>query len=109
MAIATVAITGKVVKPNGQPADGGTLRVTLSDSGTVDDTGTEQVIGGTFETPIMGDGTVSFSIVPNSGTGSITPAGTTYTAVFETSDSEIWTKTWSVAAAPASQDIGDLS
>lgn len=108
MAIATVSVTGKVVKPNGSGVDGGQISITLSTNGTVDDAGTQQVIGGTFVVNIGSDGTVSFSIVPNSGTGSITPAGTTYKAVFEAGDGDRWTKTWSVAASPGSQDIGDL-
>ena len=108
MAIATVTITGKVVRPDGAGVSGGNIAVTLSENGTVDDAGVEQVIGGTFNVVIATDGSVNFEIVPNSGTGSITPAGTSYTAVFETPGREGFTKIWTIAAAPAGQDIGDL-
>jgi len=108
MAIATVTITGKVVRPDGAGVSGGNISVKLSQNATVADGAVEQVIGGTFDVVIAIDGSVNFVIVPNSGTGSITPAGTTYTAVFEDPGREGFTKVWDISAAPASQDIGDL-
>ncbi len=106
--IATVTISGKVVRPNGQGVDGGSITIELSESGTVDDSGTEQVVGGSFIEKIATNGDVNFTIIPNSGTGSISPPGTTYLAVIEDSDGRRWSKVWSIAASPSSQDIGDL-
>lgn len=110
MAPALVAITGKVLGPDGVGIPGGEIRATLQPpGGSVVDGSVDQVVsGGPLLIPIASDGAVAFNIIPNSGTGSITPAGSTYRAVFQSNDGRTWEKSWSVPASPASADIGDL-
>jgi len=109
MAPATVTIGGKVVGPNGIGIPGGEIKITLQPpGGSADDGGTEQVIGSELVVTIASDGTVAFSLIPNNGAGSITPAGSKYRARYRSNDGRQWSKLWDVAASPGSQDIGDL-
>lgn len=110
MAPALVTIAGKVLGPDGNGIPGGEIRVSLTPpGGSVDDGGTDQVVsGGDLVVPIGSDGSVSFTIIPNTGTGSILPAGSSYRARFRSNDGRTWEDSWTIDVAPSSQDIGDL-
>jgi hypothetical protein len=105
MAIAVVNIIGSVVKPDGGGSQGGTITITLGTTGHADDGVNEVVVSGSFDAIIDEDGSVDFNIIANS---LITPSGS-YSAKFKLNDGSEFTKTWTVAAAPSTQDIGDLS
>lgn len=103
MAVSVVAIIGKVIMPNGSGMPGGTIDVVLDRPFSAADGSVSQVIGGSFQVVVATDGTVSFNIVPNSGTG------TSYTATFRTPDGTTWSDVWgSISASPSTQEIGDL-
>ncbi len=108
MAVATVTIDGKVVKPDGVGAGGGSIQVALSEYGTVDDAGTEQVVAPSKTYVIGADGTVGFEIIPNANIN--TASGTSfYRVTYRTGDGDLWTEIWQVATTPDPQNIGNVT
>lgn len=105
MAPTTVNVTGKVFDPSGAVQSGGRIEVTLQVDGSVEDGGTSHRVGGKFTVVIGSDGTVDFDIIPNDA---ITPDTTTYNVKYYRPDGTFWTDSWTVAASPSSQEIGDL-
>jgi hypothetical protein len=103
MAITTVTISGKVVKPDGSAQEGGIIKISPQSSGTVDDAGTEQQVGGEFIATIGTDGSVNFEIIPS---GEYTGGSIDYNARFELPDGSEFTKVWTVPGTDT--DIGDL-
>ncbi len=107
MAITTITISGKVVKPNATAAPGGRIDVILAQgSGTVDDGGVEQVVSPSFTAIIGAAGDVSFEIIP---TDIITvPEGgaASYLATYHV-DGETWREEWAPTGV-SNLDIGDL-
>lgn len=108
MAVNTITIDGKVVKPDGSGADRGEIRVTLSEFGTVDDAGTEQVVSKVKKYDIASNGDVNFEIIPNADIN--TASGTSfYRVTFKLHDGDTWTEIWQVATSPTTQNIGDVT
>jgi hypothetical protein len=107
MAIPQVAITGKVLTPDGVGATGGTITAALSFPGTVrDSTGNvDQRVGGTQKFAIGIDGSVTgLTLVPNDA---ITPAGSFYVVTYELANGLRWTEFWQlVTGTPL--EIGDV-
>ncbi len=104
MAVDQAAVTGKVLDPMGNAVPYAKIEVQLSAAGSVDDAGSSHVTGGKFTVRSDASGDVSFNIVPND---SITPAGTVYTAKYQTPAGSRWQKTWTITGTSA-KDIGDL-
>jgi hypothetical protein len=99
----TVNVTGKVLLPDGTGAPGGTIQLRLSQPGTTDDAGSEQVVATLQEFTIASDGSVNFNAVPNDA---INPAGTFYHVTYTLSTGEVATESWQLASSPATIDIG---
>jgi hypothetical protein len=107
MAILTKNIVGKIVAPDGTGWAGGSLYISLNVSGTVDDAGTEQVIGGTKVYIIQEDGTVNFDLVPND---IITPADCVYVVRYFAPNGDRIAEYWRVLSTDSSPlDIGDIT
>jgi hypothetical protein len=107
MAISTKTINGKVVTPDGVGWAGGSIYYSLNVDGTVDDAGTEQVVGATKVTIIQQDGTVDFDLIPNDN---ITPADTVYVVRFFAPDGSRMTQLWRVLSTdPSTINIGDVT
>jgi hypothetical protein len=107
MAILTKNIVGKIVTPDGIGWAGGSLYISLNVNCTVDDAGTEQVIGGTKVYIIQEDGSVDFNLVPND---IMTPADSVYIVRYFAPDGSRIVEHWRVLAADSSPlDIGDVT
>jgi hypothetical protein len=104
MAINTITITGKIIKANGTPVEGGSIIVTPQSSGEVDDGGVKQVVGGSFTVPISADGSVNFEIIPSA---EYIGDSINYTAEFTIPDGAKFTREWNDVPG-TDQDIGDL-
>ncbi len=111
MALPTVAITGKVLCPDGTPPSAGTITVALSPQGSALDGATSQRVGVPVVFVLGADGSVPLAmrLVPNDV---ITPAGTVYQArisvISSTGSPSSWVERWQLASAPASIDIGAI-
>lgn len=107
-AVETTTVQGKVYLPGGSVATGGTIRATLSDSGSADDGGTSQRVAGRVDGTIGADGTVTLALVPNDV---ITPTGTYYNVSFRVTGPEraSWTEKWSVTTSPDPVDVGAIT
>ena len=107
MAIVKTTITGKVLTPDGSAPTSGTIKFYLSDAGTADDAGEEQVVSPYAEATLQADGSLpaSFGLVPNDR---ITPTGTTYRVEYrvkEGSNTSTWSEDWQVAYSATAVDI----
>jgi hypothetical protein len=106
MAVDTIEISGTLYKPNGVAARGGSIKIELSNPGTVLDTlGNRQKVNGITNVAIASNGGVSFDLVPNAN---ISPPNTFYVATIETPDGEKWKDYWQLAAAPGTLNFGDI-
>lgn len=106
MAINNTRITGSVVLPSGTPPVGGRIKCRLSLIGTVADGAAHQVILGQQVFTIGSDGTVDFTLVPNS---EITPAGSCYVLEFDVPGCETFIEKVTVPTSPDPCGIGDLT
>ena len=107
MAITTITISGKIIKPDSTGAPGGKIHVSLaSRTGTVDDAGTEQVVSPSFNVVIADDGNVNFSIIPTDII-TVESGAASYVAVYTINDDESWTQIWQPTGV-SNIDIGDL-
>lgn len=106
MAVTLVAVSGKVLLPDGTGTPGGTLVITLSKEGSVEDAGTgTQRVAAVKTVTIGSDGSVSFNVVPND---TITPSGTIYRADYKLPSGVSWSEYWDIASSPSSLEIGDI-
>ncbi|MDH3834762.1 MAG: hypothetical protein OES34_11495 [Nitrosopumilus sp.] len=103
MAITTIVVSGKIVKPDGTAQVGGKIQITPVTSGTVDDAGTEQQVSGALIVDIGQDGSVNFNIIPSA---EYTGGSIDYNAKFILPDGSVFTKVWTVPGTAT--DIGDL-
>lgn len=105
MAVTRSRITGKILTPEGVGVAGGTIRITLSESGSTEDGGTgTQRVGGTYTATIASDGSVDFYLVPNDV---ITPSGTTYLAEYVLRNGAHYQENWNLTTGD--KEIGDIT
>lgn len=65
MAVSTIIVQGKVLTPDGNGFAGGKLEIRITSPGAVDDSGTDQIVGGRFVVVVEADGSVNFELIPN--------------------------------------------
>jgi hypothetical protein len=109
MALPLVAITGKVVLPDGTAVIGGSIALELSTSGSAVDATVSDRIGGRAVETIASDGTVSFNIIPNDAITN--PINTSYRVTFfatTTNGQSRWVELWQVTSSPQTQNIGSV-
>lgn len=109
-AVPTVAITGKVLTPDGSGVRSGTITCRLTTPGSALDGTTLQRVASEVTTTLAATtGAVSFSLVPNDA---ITPTGSRYTctyrAVVNNGRAVQWAEQWQLTSYPTSQAIGSL-
>lgn len=107
-AVPTVAITGKVLTPDGSGVRSGTITCRLTTPGSALDGTTLQRVASEVTTTLAATtGAVSFSLVPNDA---ITPTGSRYTctyrAVANNGRSVQWAEQWQLASTPNPLPIG---
>jgi hypothetical protein len=107
MAVPTKTISGKIYYPDATPWVGGTIYHRLNVPGTIDDSGTEQQLGGTKIVIVGQDGSVSFPLVPNNV---VTPADTVHIIKMISPAGDVIVQHWRVLTTdPATIDIGDVT
>lgn len=111
----TVTITGSVRDPSGAGVTSGRITCKLSQPGSVLDGATSVRVAAQTTITLTAGGTLpaTAKLVPNSGAGSITPAGTAYLCTFVVVlasglTAPPWTEAWDISSSPATIDIGAI-
>lgn len=104
MPLETTRVNGKVHLPTG-PAPGGEILIRLSEPGSVSDGTQTHTIVGQAVALIEPDGSVDFTLVPNSV---IAPAGTHYVVEYVFLGGTRKTEKWNVGTTPDPIAIGDI-
>jgi hypothetical protein len=109
MPIATIAITGGVLAPDGTGVSGGKIEIYLMPpGGHADDGGTEQVIAPRKTVIIEDDGSVDFDLIGNDLITAPSGGATYYKAVYHVGDIQ-WTQYWDIDSTGGAIDIGEIT
>lgn len=111
MAVPTINVVGKVVRPDGVGLAGGDLLVKLIHPGHADDGGTEVVVGaGPRKYVIEVDGSVDFDLIPTDIITSHDGGSSVYKVTFRQTDGNFWVQFWVLLASGDNPiDIGDIT
>lgn len=108
-AVPTVAITGKVLAPDGGAPLSGSVTCRLTTAASALDGVTMQAVAGEVTATLGVGGTISMALVPNDA---MTPTGTRYTCTYQATMPNgrrvQWARQWQVASSPATQDVGSV-